>query len=210
MATSNIKRIVGDAIAAYFAANVTGLSGKVTAVAQGPEKVQAFPSACLLPSQFRFEPSDPDDVYWDATTDDGKVVLDVGQFEGLLEFQLYCKNKPERELYEQRILDLFLASEGAPGTLFIPTPTLTINGYTSLHSVEVKLRLANEEWSEEFSFESRRYSFLDLEVAFPALTTRDAYTIENLQIAITHDLNSNTPIDEVLVLEDGSTDLPPP
>jgi hypothetical protein len=184
MATTNIKRVVANAIATYIGENVTGLSGKVSAVQEGPEKTSEFPSVALLPSVFAFTPSEPDEVYENEDEDDGKVLLDVGEFDGAMELQLYTKSKPERELYEQRILDLFLSQEGSPGTLFVETPELTVGGYVSLHTVEIKVRLDSEEWNEEFSFDAKRYSFLDLEVAFPALVARDAVTIEDLQIAL--------------------------
>lgn len=205
MAQRNIKRTVGDAIAAYFAANVTGLTGRVSAVQAGPEKTQEFPSVALLPNTFDFQPFEPDEVYWDAVTDDGKVLINVGEFDGIYELQLYAKSVPEREIYEQRIMDLMLSTPGAPGTLYVTLPALLVGGYQSLYAPEIKVRLDSEEWREEFSFESRRYSFLDLEISFPALVARDAYTIESLQSAITNDLESDTPDDIVEVQEDGST-----
>lgn len=182
MATTNIKRIVGNAIASYLASNVTGLADRVSAVQEGPEKIAEFPSVALLPSTFVFNPSDYDEVYNNDDAGDLPLVIDVGEFEGLLELQLYAKSKPERELYEQRIMDLFLSQEGSPGTLFITLPTLTINGVVTLYEPEIKVRLDNEEWNEEMSFEAKRYSFLDLQVAFPALTSRDVPTIEDLQV----------------------------
>lgn len=202
--TSNIKRIVGEALASYLSDNVVGLTGKVSSAQEGPETNQTFPSVALLMSTFSFNPSDYDEVYWDEDTDDGKLVLDVGEFDGLMTLELYTKSKPERELYEQRILDLFLSQPGSPGTLFITLPVLTINGYASLYQPEIKVRLTGEEWQEEMSFEARRYTFLDLEIGFPALTTRDAVTIETLQSAITNDLDSDTPTDTVTIEEDGS------
>ncbi len=188
MASTNLKRVVSKAIANYLAANVTGLSN-VSSKQEGPEKDTIFPSAMLETGSFRFVPEDPDEVYWfgedtDDDADDGKLVLSVGEFEGQAELRLYAKNVPERELYEQRIMDLFLAQQGSPGTLYITTPTLTVNGYVSLHSVEIKLRLESEEWQEEFAFENRRYSFIDVSFAYPALTTRDAAEIESLQLAL--------------------------
>lgn len=199
MATINLKRVVSTAIANYLAANVTGLSGLVSDKKEGPDKQTAFPSAALETDSFRFVPEDPDEVYWDEDTDDGKLVLSVGEFEGSGEIRLYCKTVPERELYEQRILDLFLSQQGSPGTLYITTPQLTVNGYVALHTVEIKVRLESEEWQEEFAFENRRYSFMDISFAYPALTTRDAATIESIQLALaglTGDADETIAIDE--------------
>lgn len=207
MATVNIKRIVCRAVASYLAANVTGLANKVSDRQPGPEKDTEFPSALVLPDSFTFQPEEPDEVYWDEDNDDGKVVITVGEFTGQAELRLYAKTVPERELYEQRIMDLFLSQEGSPGTLFITTPTLTINGYVSLHSVEIKVRLESEEWQEEFSFEDRRYSFIDISFAYPAITTRDAHTIESLQMAMA-DLTGD-PTETVEIQEDGSVEEVP-
>lgn len=190
MATSNIKRIVSNAIANYLAENVTGLSGRVSAVQEGPEKIAEFPSVALLPAAFKFEPSDPDFVDGDDDSDN-PLVIDVGEFEGIAELQLYAKSKPERELYEQRIMDLFLSQQDSPGTLFVDLASLTIGGLVTLYAPTVKVRLENAEWSEEFSFESKRYSFLDLAFAFPALVARDATPIHELQIALS-DITSDT------------------
>lgn len=200
MATSNIKRIVGDSVAAYLANNVVGLAGRVTAVQEGPEKISEFPSVALLPSLFTFNACDPDMVSGDDDTD-SPLVIDVGEFEGMVEMQLYAKSKPERELFEQRILDLFLSQEGSPGTLYVQCPTLTINGQVTLYGPEVKVRLDNAEWLEEFSFEARRYSFLDITYAFPALTARDVPSIDTLILALTDDLGAR---EDVIVNDDGS------
>lgn len=204
MGTVSLKRVVADAIANFIAANVTGLTGKVSAVAAGPETMAPCLAVKVIANRMKFEPTDLNEVYWDEVTDDRTVVLDVGQFTGTVTLELFAVSAAERELYEQRILDLFLKTKWAPGTLFITTPTLTVNGYISLYSAEAKLRLESEEWNEEFSFEAKRYSFLDLFLDFPALTTDiDAPTIESLQVALDSEL-----VDVVEVQLDGTTTKP--
>lgn len=206
MASTNMKRLTAETVASYLASNVAGLSGKVSALQEGPENVQDYPSAALMPVQFTYVPqSEYDEVYELSGSDDGKVVLDVGEFQGLMRLELYARTKPEREQYEQALMDLFLASPGSPGTLFITTPNLTINGYVSLYSVELKVRLNTEEWREEYSFESKRFSFIELEVAYPALTARNAITAQTLELALSDAVDSNTPIDIVTIQVDGST-----
>jgi hypothetical protein len=212
MATTNMKRIVADALANHLAANIVGLAGKVTAVPAGPEENLKCLAAKVIPSTFNFEPSNADDLYWDEDTDDGKVVQDVGSWTGNFVIELYTTSPAERELYEQKILDLFQATEWAPGTLFISTPALTINGYASLHQSEIKFRLDSEDWIDEMAFESRRYAFIDIFVDYPALTARDAHTIEDLQLAFSSDMDLVITTmedvddgDQVQVQEDGST-----
>lgn len=214
MGNVSIKRVCLDTIANYIAANVTGLAGKVSAVAAGPEVIAPCLAVKLISDSFTFEPNQEEEIYeLDSTgnTSDGKVVVDVGSFTGIVTLQLYAANVPERELYEQRILDLFLKTVWAPGTIFATTPNLTINGYSSLYQAELKARIDGDEWSEEFSFESRRYSFIDLYVDFPALTTYDAANLTSLQLALAKTTDTIATIADVdpayrvAVQADGST-----
>lgn len=195
MANISMKRVVADAIANYIATNVTGLAGKVSAVAAGPETTAPCLAVKVIVNSTRFEPTEPNEVYWNEDADDRTAVLDIGQFVGTVSLELYAVSPAERELYEQRILDLFLATKWAPGTLFITTPTLIVNGYTSLYSAEAKIRLESEEWNDEFAFEAKRYSFIDLSIDFPALTTdTDAPTIDSLQLWL-----STNPVDAYII-----------
>ncbi len=215
MASISIKRVVADAIASYLSDNIAGLAGKVSAVSAGPETVAPCLALKVISGQFKFEPSQSDELYWadseDTAPDDGKVILDVGSFTGLFTLQLYAASVPERELYEQLILDLFLNTRWAPGTLFVTTPTLTVNSYASLYTAEIKVRLDSEEWVEEFAFESRRYSFLDIYIDYPALTTDSAATLTSLQLALSSTTATVTTIadiedsDRVEIQDDGST-----
>jgi hypothetical protein len=207
----SLKRVVADTIANYLAANVTGLAGKVSAVPAGPETNAPCLAVKVLPDTLRFEPSQADERYED-DPDDGKLVLDVGSFTGIYTIQLFAASVVERELYEQRIMDLFLKDPWASGTIFVTTPNLTINGYASLYKAELKARLDSEEWNEEFAMESRRYSFLELFIDFPALTAINATNITSLQVCLA-DINSIvvsiSDIDEsdrVEVLADGSVE----
>ncbi len=218
MAGVSIKRVVADAIASYISTNIAGLTGLVSAVSAGPEVQAPCLAVKIISDKFRFEPSQSDELYWidedstddDPIADDGKVVLDVGSFTGTYTIQLFAANVPERELYEQKILDLFLETLWAPGTIFVTTPALIVNGYASLHTAQIKARLESEEWSEEFSFESRRYSFLDIYIDYPALTTDDAATMTSLQLALASTSATVTTIadipaaNRVEVQEDGS------
>lgn len=184
MATINIKRITANILASHLASNIAGLSGKVTAVAAGPEEDLACLAVKIIPDAMIFEASNPDEIYWDEVVDDGKVVVDVGSWTGNFTIELYTNSPAEREEYEQKIIDLFQATEWAPGTLYLTTPALTVNGYASLHTAEIKFRLQEENWIDEMSFESKRYTFLEIFVDYPALTTYNAGTIESLQLAL--------------------------
>lgn len=210
MATTNMKRIVANALASHIASNVAGLAGKVSAVAAGPETDMPCLAVKIIPDNFNFEPSQEDEVY-EAEIDDGKVITDVGSWTGNFTIELYTNSPAEREQYEQAIIDLFLKTEWAPGTLYISTPTLTVGGYISLHTAEIKFRLESEQWIDEMAFESRRYTFLDIYVDYPALVTRTARDIDlqlfmspstTVEIAAAEDIDDDY---QVQVDEEGQT-----
>lgn len=212
MASINIKRVCAESLVTYIVAQIPELTGKVSAVADGPEKMAPCLAVKVLPDEFSFEPSQADEVY-SADPDDGKVVVDIGYFSGLFSIQLYAVGKEERDTYEQRLMDMFLETEWAPGTIYVNTPNLTVNGYASLYSAQLRMRLDSEDWSEEFAFEAKRYSFLDISVELPALTTINAANLTSLQLALedtdaeiftVDDVDSG---DRVEILEDGTTEL---
>jgi PKD repeat protein len=202
MGNVSIKRVVADAIASYLSSNISGLTGKVSAVADGPQTNAGCLALKVLPDQMSFEPAQADEVY-SANPDDGKVIVDVGSFTGLYTLQLFASSPSERELYEQQIMDLFLKTVWAPGTIYVTTPNLTINGYASLYSAEIKVRLDSEDWSEELAFEQKRSSFVEVYIDFPALTTFDAANLTSLQIALS-DLDSTVVTDIAEIQDDGS------
>lgn len=209
--TINMKRLSANLLADYIASHVSGLAGKVSAVSAGPEQIANCLAVKLLPEAFSFYPGEPDEIYF-AEPDDGKVVVDVGLFSGLFTLQLFTTSPAERELYEQKIVDLFLAADWAPGTLYLQLPNVTVNGYASLYTAEIKASLVEDSWSDELAFESKRYSFIEIEVDFPALTTYMAATIEDLQLAFSEDLDKliltvddGVITDRVEIQEDGTT-----
>lgn len=199
MPTVNIKRIVCKAVADYFATNVAGLAGKVSSVMPGPEQKTLFPSALVETSRFEFEPENPDDLSDELDT---VAVIQVGEFQGMAELKVYATTPAEREQYEQRIMDLFIADPEAPGTLYIDTPPLTVNGQATLYSAQIKVRLESADWEEEYAFENRRYSFLDISFAYPALTTQTVANINSLQLALAN--LTDDPDETIEVQEDGS------
>jgi hypothetical protein len=210
MATTNMKRIVANALASHIASNVAGLAGKVTAVAAGPETDLPCLAAKIISDRFTFEPSQEDEVY-EADPDDGKIITDVGSWTGNFTIELYTNSPAEREQYEQAIIDLFMETEWAPGTLFISTPALTVGGYVSLHTAEIKFRLEGENWADEMSFEAKRYTFLDVYVDFPALVLRTAADLDiqlffhpdtSVEITDTGDIDDDL---QVRVDEEGQT-----
>jgi hypothetical protein len=183
MANINIKRVCADSLVEYIVSKIPELAGKVSSEVEDPGKMAPCLAVKVLPDEFSFEPAQADEVY-SADPDDGKVVVDVGSFSGLFTIQLFAVGKEERGKYEQKLIDMFMSTEWAPGTIFVNTPNLTVNGYASLYSAELRVRLGSEDWSDEFAFESKRYSFLEVSVDLPVLITLDANNIESLETAL--------------------------
>jgi hypothetical protein len=138
------------------------------------------------------------------STDTGKVLEEVGEFLGTFEIRLYATSPAKREELEQDVIDLFMSSAHRPGIILGQTGNLTIQGAATLYSAPIAFSLEETEWREEFAWENRRFSFLDVRVEFPALVLQDAYTIKSLRTAITQDLGSDVPDEVVEVQDDGS------
>lgn len=198
----NIKRQALETLKNYLAPRLAGVH--VHAYSAGPEEPAQAPCLVIIGDRFVFQPFQADEVH-DPGEGADYVILDVGSFAGRVEMRLYAKSVPERERLEQAILDAFLETPGAPGVVKTNSPALTVGGQVTLYQAPIAYRLDEEEWREEFAFEGRRFSFLDIEVDFPALVKRAAYTLQDVYLAITEDLTSDSPAEMVLVNDDGTT-----
>lgn len=222
MATSNLKRIAAQTLATWLVEQVPELEDLIHTVAPEPTDRAQFPCVAILAQKMSYEPAQADEVYWNEDVipdpdldedgdpltdppniDDGKLIMNVGAFTGVCEIRVYAKNVAERERLEERILHAFLSVEMAPGVVAITTPAVTVNEYVTLYEAPVAFMLDSADWTEEYAFENRRFSFMDLDMAFPALVVRGAYRLETLQLAITEDLESDTAEETVEIDEDG-------
>lgn len=208
MATTNLKRIASKTFATWLEGKVPELAGKIHTVAEGPTEAAGWPCAALVPSVVTFEPFPTGEVVWfqaPPLADDGKAVMKVGEFTGSYELRIYAKNVAEREALEEKVLHALMAEPMRPGVVSLTTPTLTVNSLVTLYAAPVAFMLDQAEWNEEFAYENRRFSFIDLDVEFPALVVRDAYTITQLVVAINENLESDVPDEQFQVNEDGTT-----
>lgn len=208
--SSSIKRAVSETFASWLAGKVPALAGKIHAVQSGPNELSVWPCAALVANVLTYDPFQADEVWAqdpDAFpfTDDGKVVLNVGDFTGSYELRVYAKSVGERETLEEQVLQALLSEEGRSGIVALQTPAVTVGGFTTLYQAPCAFMLERELWQEEFAFENRRFSFIDLEVAFPALIAREAYQINQLCLAINSDLASDVPEENFIVNADGTT-----
>lgn len=203
MATSNLKRIAAQTFATWLVGKVPSLSGKIHTAQEGPNERAAFPCVSILMRSMTFDPAQADELWWNEDTDDGKLLMNVGCFSGTCEVRVYAKSVAERESLEQQILHALMAEPMSPGVVSLQTPEVTVNSLVTLYQAPVAFCLDDAEWREEFAFENRRFSFIDLDAMFPALVTRDAYTIETLVTALNHDIDSDIPDEQVSINEDG-------
>lgn len=188
-------------------AGVTDLAGKVVIGAADPERSSKYPGLAIVPHTLRYDPQQSDEVYEEDDPVSGAptstLVENVGCFTGRVELRLNAVSMPKREDIEEAIIDLFLAREGGPGVLVVEIPDITIGGTATLYHAPVAYTLDNAEWREEMVFEHHRFTYLDVDLTFPALKASEVATIDQFYLAINHDLDSDTPLETVQIDEAG-------
>lgn len=195
----NLKREAAKALAAHLEAVIPSLAGRVHTVHAEPETYAAYPSLYILPSKMRLETAQ------DLERDDApraSVLVEVGSWVGTWELRIPGRSPYERQELEELVLQEFLAREGAPSTLVVAMAAVELDGVASTHRPSATFCLDAAEWDEEKSFSKQRYSFLDIDVEYPALTVRRAAPIEEPILAI-GELDADTPDEEVVVDADG-------
>lgn len=205
MATTNLKRIASKTFATWLEGKVPELAGRVHTVAEGPTEDAGWPCAALVPNVLTFEAFHASPEVWSAAVDDGKALVNVGEFTGSYELRIYAKSVGERETLEDKVLHAIMAEPMRRGAVSLLTPAVTVGGLVTLYQAPVGFVLDTIQWNEELAWENRRFSFIDLDVEFPALVVQDAYTITQLIVAINENLESDVPDEEFQVNEDGTT-----
>jgi hypothetical protein len=208
----NLKTISCQAIADAIEAGVPLLAGKVGVGQADMEARAPWPALRVIPRRVNFQPWQEESIdegisQTETDVDDvvsGYELSRVGDFDGILEVRLYCEYEAQREDLEEQILQLFYATEGAPGSLVATTAAVVLGTVTTLHEAIVSAYLDGDLWQEEMVFAKKRMSFIDLNFAYPALVARGGvYTIDELRIAITTRLTDETPQEVVSVDENG-------
>lgn len=207
MANDNLLRVTLKALADYIVANVDGLDMVHVGQAE-PEDVDGTPCATLLPrGGFPFDPS----LGLDEVTSgmDDVALTDVGCFEGNVEFQVSAKFPAQREELEGRILALFMTRKRR-GVLVLKTPRLRVNDRVTLYEAPVAFSLLSHQWADEAAFDKKRYTYITLEVAYPALVAEDCPTIEAYHAALSEDLTSVDPVTESIAIDEDGNVTPDP
>ncbi len=89
--------------------------------------------------------------------------------------------------------------------LVVQLDAFTVGGSVNLAVVPVAYVLGDETWTEESVFERKRFSSMTLDVDVPVLVTRTGISdIDTLVAALTHDLASDTPDEQVSITDTGT------
>jgi hypothetical protein len=207
----NLKQTAATALASAIGADIAALNGNYAAGSDDEEVKATYPALRVIPREMEFSPFQENETGDDAGTDvAAHTVACVGDFEGTAEIRIYSESRSRREHIEELVLDLFLrTTEGAPGMLTAQTPQLVLRGRQTLHAATVSAFLEDEDWQEEMVFAKKRYSFIQVQFVYPALVLREAYDIDNLQLAIAYELDATEAEETVSIDENGVLSDPP-
>jgi hypothetical protein len=189
---SAIKRAALDALAGALQSQIGATP--VKAVAASYEKDMVHPSVQLMPRRFTFTAFQDEEL--DTSVSDRDLVC-VGSFEGSVEVRISALSKHEREDLQDAVWNALNQDEYRIGVLLAQTPAVKVAGTQFLYQALVSAVLADSdgsvEWRDEMVFDASRYSYITLDVSYPALVNRQAYDIDTLSVAFTEDLDSDTP-----------------
>jgi hypothetical protein len=182
------------------------LKGKVCVGQQGAGHDLAFPHLTLDPTKMRYVPDQADES---AEPAPNTVVMNVGRHEGILQIRIGAASLFQRYELEQKVIDLFLETPLHPGIIFSQvTSCPTLGQFTAAWELD------EDEWQDMAAFSNQFYSMITCLAIIPALVTRrEAYTIKQLQLGLTHDFNTafdevsfndDPPVEVVQINQDGS------
>lgn len=195
----NLKRAAAKALAAHLEAAIPALAGKVHTVSAEPEEYAAYPSLYILPGKMTPELLGEEEV--DDSAED-TLLVEIGDWTGTWELRIPGKTPLEREELEQQVLDAFFAREGAGALIEVSIQRVVAGGVTTQHTATASFGIDASEWSEEFSFSKKRFSFLDVSAEIPILVLRTNIPTINELILGESDLDGSN-LEEVEVLDDG-------
>lgn len=201
--SSSIKRAALEALQAFLAPYVSPVP--VLVPQQDFEVGMSYPSVALIPKLFTY--NDFQDEEKDDQTFSDSVLVDVGAFEGQVEVRVASLSAFDRERIQDLVWGAFHSDEYRKGVIVAQTAPLDIGGKAYLFPATTVMALNDEDWREEMVFASERYAYLTCDCAYPALVSRNAYTIEHLRVAFTEDLTSDNPaiVEGREINQDGST-----
>jgi len=200
---STVKLPALQSLAAHIGCEIPELSGNVCPF-PGPSKRTQYPYLYIkLAGMLEFEPQQERIQYEIGPT---ACVYEHGHHVGRIKLILGATSQYQRMELEEKVLNLFLSREGAPGVL------LTDVVYCEKYNWQASWLLDGHMWDQGGITESRFNSEINVDAAIPALTTRDGlYSIDELKLVLDLDQVGDPvigPSQTVLVIgEDGSLSL---
>jgi hypothetical protein len=203
---SNLRKEAAKALGAFIAAQVPEFNNRFLVGQPDPEKQADFAGLVILPGRYKFESESEEEVDETLPT---RALVEVGSLEGSVEVRIYARHAAVRDDLEQKVLEALVSREGSPGTIVVTVPGIVVGGATWGYAPSCTYSLAGSDWQEEFAFEHRRYSFIELDSWLPMLVARNGvYTIEQMALAVTNDMTTeattNLVLEQYQVAEDGT------
>lgn len=170
------------ALAKHIACEIPELPfEKICIGQQDPNHPLEFPHLTIKPIRWNFNPRQAEEVF--VPTFD-RVVMNVGNWECETQWILGTKTVFERFKLEEKLWQLLMVREGAPGVLVLP-----VTACPDLGRFVTSWELETDAWENEAAFDIQFYTTLDITGVIPVLITRQsAFTIEDLRLGISHDL----------------------
>ena len=165
------------ALEALIVCEVPELEGQTCVDQAGAGHDLGFPSLSLTIERSRYLPDQEDEHYEPSPN---TLVLNVGRHVQDIKLRLGARTTFKRAELEQKIMDLFLETEGHPGVLFTQ-----LTACEELGPFVGAWELEEEDWQSEKAFDRQLYSELKVTGILPALVTRrEVYTIEHLRLGM--------------------------
>lgn len=139
-----------------------------------PSHALALPHLTIDPVRWEFMPYQAEEK---SSPGFDKVVVDVGTHEGIVQLTIGAENLGQRAIIEAKLLDLFLRQELAPGVL-----VTVVQSCPELGEWEAAWELDEDEWQDQSAFDGKFYSRISVNGVIPALTIRQGFPMENLQV----------------------------
>lgn len=202
----NLRKEAAKALGAFIASQVPEFASKFHVGQPDPEKQAEFNGLCILPGNYSFMSDSEEEV---DDTQASRLLVEVGTFEGTCEIRVYARHQTTRDDLEDKIMQALCSREGSPGTVVFAVQNLTVNGTKWNYKPPCTYSLSGSDWHDEFAFEHRRYSFIEMDSWLPMLINRDGvYAIRQMVLALTDDLVTDNaapiPLEQYLVNEDGT------
>lgn len=155
--------------------DVPELDDKVCVDQAGAGHKLSFPNLSITQNRSRYFPDQEEESFEPSPN---SVVLNVGRHVQDIVLKLGAATTFERAELEQKILNLFLVTDGHPGILFTQ-----LTACENLGPFVASWELEEEDWQNEKAFDRQLYSELKITGILPALVTRrGVYNMNQLQI----------------------------